>query len=56
MMLTAPLLAATACWMFSQPSCPEVSVEVMAASRFQPLAWAKLMNAWVWLTVELPAE
>ena len=54
--MTAPLLPATAAWMFVQPSCPEPSVEVIAAIRFQPLCSAKVTNARVWLVVEFEAE
>src|ERR1700759_1885431 len=54
--LTAPPLPAAAFWMFSQPSWPEESVEVMAATRVQPLLLTKLMNALVWLTVEFDVE
>ena len=45
--VTAPPLPAAAFWMLFQPSWPEESVEVMAATRFHPLALAKLMNALV---------
>src|ERR1700744_2280312 len=54
--LTAPPLPAAACWMFSHPSGPEESVEVMAATRVQPLLLTKLMKALVWLTVEFDVE